>query len=144
MLRFGKRQNSPMAFQPAEKLTDRTFVGLIIAQFLAGFNDQAIHASAMFYAINEQILSQKAAITLMPVLFYAPWAIFCTLAGYLADRFSKTLTLRLWKVSEIGIALVLVAGFYFGTNAGMPQLGGWLVMSCVFMMGTHAAFFAPA
>ncbi|MBI2808297.1 MAG: MFS transporter [Planctomycetes bacterium] len=133
-----------MSYQPAENLTNRTFVGLIVAQFLAGFNDQAIHAAAMFYAMHTKILSQANAITLMPILFYAPWAIFCTLAGHYADRYSKTLTLRLWKVSEIVISILLIAGFYFGSNAGMPYLGGWLVMSSVFLMGTHAAFFAPA
>ena len=133
-----------MSYQPAENLTNRTFVGLIVAQFLAGFNDQAIHASAMFYAMHTKIMSQATAITLMPVLFYAPWAIFCTLAGYYADRYSKTMTLRFWKVAEIVISLCLMAGFYFGTNLGKPEIGGWIVMSCVFMMGTHAAFFAPA
>ena len=133
-----------MPYQPAESLTNRTFVGLITAQFLAGFNDQAIHAAAMFYAIQTKILPQALAITLMPILFYAPWAIFCTLSGYFADRYSKTMTLRIWKISEIVISLILLAGFYLGTNEGMPHIGGWIVMSCVFMMGTHAAFFAPA
>lgn len=133
-----------MAYQPAENLTNRTFVGLIIAQFLAGFNDQAIHAAAMFYAIHTLILSDATAIALMPILFYAPWAIFCTLAGYYADKYSKTLTLRFWKWSEVVISVVLIIGFYLGSNSNMPSLGGWLVMSCVFLMGTHAAFFAPA
>lgn len=133
-----------MAYQPAENLTNRTFVGLIVAQFLAGFNDQAIHASAMFYAIHTGILSETAAIALMPVLFFAPWAIFCTLAGYFADRYSKTMTLRFWKISEVVISLILLLGFYLGSNAHLPEIGGWIVMSCVFMMGTHAAFFAPA
>ena len=128
-----------MSYQPAENLTNRTFVGLIVAQFLAGFNDQAIHAASMFYAIHTKILSQEAAITLMPVLFYSPWAIFCTQAGYYADRFSKTMTLRIWKIAEIAISLLMIAGFYFGGTSG-----AWLVMSCVFLMGTHAAFFAPA
>ncbi len=136
--------DAPLSHQPAENLTNRTFVGLIVAQFLAGFNDQAIHAAAMFYAMHTQILSQENAITLMPVLFYAPWAIFCTLAGYFADRFSKTFTLRFWKGSEVGISLLLMFGLYLGSSADEPQLGGWIVMSCVFLMGTHAAFFAPA
>ena len=35
-----------MSYQPAESLRSRTFVGLLIAQFLAAFNDQAIHAAA--------------------------------------------------------------------------------------------------
>ncbi len=133
-----------MAYQPAENLRNRTFVGLIVAQFLAGFNDQAIHAAAMFYAIHTGILTEANAITLMPILFYSPWAIFCTLAGYYADRYSKTLTLRVWKVAEVVISLVLMAGFFCGSHAGMPRLGGWLVMASVFLMGMHAAFFAPA
>ncbi len=127
-------------FRPAGNLTNRTFIGLIIAQFLAGFNDQAIHASAMFYAIHSaRILPEAAAITVMPILFYAPWAIFCTLAGYLGDRYSKTYSLIAWKGAEVLISLVLLAGFLVGGN-----VGAWMVMSCVFLMGTHAAFFAPA
>lgn len=133
-----------MAFQPAGSLGNRTFFGLITAQFLAGFNDQAIHAMAMFYAINTAILSEGDAISLMPILFYAPWAIFATLAGYFSDRYSKTYSLIGWKISEIVISLMLILGFYLGTNLEMRLAGGWIVMSCVFLMGTHAAFFAPA
>src|SRR5271165_1541418 len=105
-----------MPFQPAGSLYNRTFIGLIVAQFLAGFNDQAIHAMAMFYARHTGILTEAQAISLMPILFYAPWALFCTLSGYLADRFSKTHALIGWKISEIVIALVVILGFYLGTN----------------------------
>jgi MFS family permease len=132
-----------MAFQPAGSLNNRTFIGLIVAQFLAGFNDQAIHAMSMFYAIHTGILTEANAITLMQVLFYAPWAIFCTLSGYLADRFSKTYSLIGWKLSEVVISLILILGFYLGSVQHHPA-GPWVVLSCVFMMGTHAAFFAPA
>ena len=93
----------PGAHAPADTLATRTYVGLLVAQFLAAFNDQAIHASAMFFAINTQTLSEAQAISLMPILFYAPWAIFCTLAGYLADRYSKRNSLVFWKVAEVGI-----------------------------------------
>ncbi len=133
-----------MAFQPADSLKNRTFFGLIVAQFLAGFNDQAIHAASMFYAIHQQVLTEAQAIALMPILFYAPWAIFCTIAGHLADCRSKTIGLRRWKMAEIGISLVLLAGFYLCTVFQIKLLGVLLVLSTVFMMGTHAAFFAPA
>ena len=132
-----------MAFQPADTLKNRTFIGLIVAQFLAGFNDQAIHASAMFYAIHQGILTEAKAISWMPVLFYAPWAIFCTISGYLADRYSKTYSLIGWKFSEIIIALIALTGFILGSGHH-PHLGAWIVLSTVFLMGTHAAFFAPA
>src|SRR5262249_27263723 len=57
----------------------------------------------------------------------------------LADRFSKRSALVIWKVAEIVIAGVALAGFLLGA-----PVGPWLVMSTVFLMGTHAAFFAPA
>src|SRR6187399_2403985 len=101
-----------MAFRPSTTLKSRTFVGLLIAQFLAAFNDQAIHAAAMFFAVHTGTLKEATAITLMPVLFYSPWAIFVTLAAYYADRYSKQRALRIWKVAEVGITLVATLGFY--------------------------------
>src|SRR5262245_61825771 len=108
----------PVALAPADTLATRTYLGLLGAQFLAAFNDQAIHAAGMFYAINTQTLSEAQAISLMPILFYAPWALFCTLAGYLADKFSKQRTLLAWKVAEVIICGIALFGFWLGTDAG--------------------------
>jgi MFS family permease len=132
-----------MQFQPSDTLRSRTFLGLLVAQFLAAFNDQAIHASAMFFAINQNSMTRANAISLMPILFYAPWAIFCTLAGYFADRFSKRDSLVFWKIAEVGITLIALAGFWLGSVRHDP-LGPWIVLSTVFLMGTHSAFFVPA
>jgi MFS family permease len=144
-------QGPPMSFQPASSLKSRTYIGLITAQFLAAFNDQAIHASSMFFAIHKGFLSETNAISLMPILFYAPWAIFCTVAGYLADRYSKRSSLVFWKFAEVGITLVALFGFWLGSGGRIPWLPGdhtWygplLVLSTVFLMGTHSAFFVPA
>src|SRR5262245_39004626 len=131
-----------MAHLPADRLRSRTFFGLLIAQFLAAFNDQAIHASAMFFAIKSGTLTEPQAISLMPILFYAPWAIFCTLAGYLADRFSKYYSLVFWKFAEVAITAVGLLGCWVGKQ-GKPT-GPWLVLSTVFLMGMHSAFFVPA
>lgn len=124
-------------------LTSRTFVGLLVAQFLAAFNDQAIHAAAMFYAINTYTLTERDAISLMPILFYAPWAIFCTIAGHLADRYSKRDALVTWKVAEVAITAIAFLGFWMGRGA-WPEVGPWVVLATVFLMGTHSAFFVPA
>src|SRR5215216_2399951 len=113
-------------FQPADHLHSRTFIGLLVSQFLAAFNDQAIHASAMFFAIRQQALDEGKAITLMPILFYAPWAIFCTVAGYLADRYSKQRSLIFWKVAEVAICLIALLGFYLGTQGS--RVGPWVVL----------------
>lgn len=128
----------------SDTLLTRTYLGLLAAQFLAAFNDQAIHASAMFFAINTQTLSEANAIALMPILFYAPWAIFCTVAGFLADRYSKRNTLVFWKGAEVVICIVALLGFWLGTDGNHPHLGSWVVLSTVFLMGTHSAFFVPA
>src|SRR5436189_4574122 len=112
-------------------LRSRSFVGLLAAQFLAAFNDQAIHAAAMFFAINSHVMTERDAISLMPILFYAPWAIFCTIAGWLADRYSKRNSLVAWKLAEVGITAVALARFWLG-NRGSPA-GPWLVLACVFL-----------
>jgi acyl-[acyl-carrier-protein]-phospholipid O-acyltransferase/long-chain-fatty-acid--[acyl-carrier-protein] ligase len=145
---------APAALRCASRLNDdpppaagglwtRTFAGLLVAQFFAAFNDQMVHASAMFFAINTGALSERDAISLMPILFYAPWAVFCTVAGYLADRYSKRSALVAWKLAEVGITAVAAAGFWLGRN-GYETAGPWLVLSAVFLMGTHSAFFVPA
>lgn len=133
-----------MQYQPSATLRNRTFCGLLVAQFLAAFNDQAIHASAMFYAINQHAMSEATAISLMPILFFAPWALFCTLAGYLADKYSKRSALITWKIAEIGITLVALAGFWLGSGPVHSPAGPWIVLATVFLMGTHSAFFVPA
>ena len=134
--------NNAQVYQPANTLYSRTFIALLIAQFLAAFNDQAIHASAMFFAINKSILNEAQAISLMPILFYAPWAIFCTLAGYLADRYSKQSSLIFWKMAELLITAIALLGFWLG-NQDYDE-GPWIVLSTVFLMGLHSAFFVPA
>jgi MFS family permease len=124
-------------------LGSRTFVGLLVAQFFAAFNDQAIHAAAMFFAINKQLMTEKTAISLMPILFYSPWAIFCTVAGHLADKYPKRNALVIWKIAEVVITAVALVGFFLGRN-GFDTFGPVLVLACVFLMGVHSAFFVPA
>jgi acyl-[acyl-carrier-protein]-phospholipid O-acyltransferase/long-chain-fatty-acid--[acyl-carrier-protein] ligase len=79
----------------------------------------------------------------MPLLFYVPWAVFPTVAGYLADRFSKQYALILWKIVEVAITLLALYGFWLGRN-GDPTTGSVIVLACVFLMGMHSAFFVPA
>ncbi|HZT79528.1 MAG TPA: MFS transporter, partial [Gemmataceae bacterium] len=73
---------------------------------------------------------------------------FCTVAGWLADRYSKRQSLVFWKFAEVGITLVALGGFAFGTawrgHAPFANFGPYLVLSTVFLMGMHSAFFVPA
>src|SRR5205807_10507781 len=107
---------SQQPFVQHDTLKNPTFFGLLIAEFLAAFNDQCIHASAMFFAIQKHALNESQAIALMPILFYAPWALFCTLSAYFADRYSKRRSLIFWKVAEVGITALALAGFWIGAT----------------------------
>lgn len=129
-----------------QTLFNRTFIGFLIAAFLAAFNDQCIHAAAMFFAIRTDTLTPGLAISLMPILFFLPWAIFCTLAAYLSDKYSKRNMMIIWKLSEVVIALIALAGFWLGTHPpfkGAEHFGAWAVLACVFLMGSHSAFYVP-
>lgn len=132
-------------FEPFDTMYNQTFIGLLIAEFLAAFNDQAIHAAAMFFAIRANILAPETAIMLMPVIFGVPWVLFSTLAGYFADRYSKQIALTLWKNVEVLITAVAMLGFWAGSETGLNQAwGAWVCLSCVFLMGTHSTFYVPA
>src|SRR5262249_50686750 len=64
--------------------------------------------------------------------------------GYLADKYSKRNALVLWKVVEVAVTLCALFGFWLGRQGGFPATGTWVVLACVFLMGTHSAFFVPA
>ena len=87
-----------------------------------------------------------------------PFVLFAIPAGLLADRFSRRVLMAsaealralallaiLVLISLGGMTLPLLAllGFWLGTH-GDPRLGAWIVLSTVFLMGTHSAFFVPA
>ena len=150
-----------MEFHPAPHLKSKTFVGLILAQITAAFNDQAIHIAALFYASDILIrsplaridaLSEKSLITLVTACFIAPFILFSPLAGQLADKFSKRTTLVAWKLAEVGIMSVGLAGFLLPLLPGLEwwpehhrlRVSAVTVVAVVFLMGTHSAFFVPA
>lgn len=150
------------SFQPAMTLKSRTFVGLMLAQFLAAFNDQATHIVAIFYAgdmwvryANLGNIDEKAVISIVTACFISPFFLFSPLAGQLADKYDKRRTLVFWKAAEVlimGLALIGFSMPHLPTSVtsvlGDPRtVAIWsagLVVAAVFLMGTHSAFFIPA
>src|SRR5947208_2548065 len=138
-----------MSFQPSDKLLSRTYLGLIISQFLAAFNDQAIHIVAIFYAADMLIgyanvhIGENTVISIVTAAFILPFALFSTLAGMLADRYSKRSILIFWKVAEVAITGLALFGFLlphlhaFGwvDKATLAVWSACLVASAVFLMG---------
>jgi MFS family permease len=143
-------------FQPATKLSDRSYIGLVLSQFLAAFNDQAIHVAAIFYASDMlhgyvgSGFDQKAIVSVVTACFISPFFLFSPLAGILADKYSKQKTIVFWKVAEIAITGLALFGFllpHWSSPEAMKstaQISAWLLILAVFLMGTHSAFFVPA
>lgn len=152
-------EGSTPLYQPSETLKSRTFIGLLLAQFTATFNDQTIHIVAIFYASDMLVryvglahLDKKAVVSIVTACFITPFLLFSSYAGILADKFSKRTIIVFWKFAELAIMLLALVGFCLPHLAGfgwatLPTLAtcsALLVVSTVFLMGFHSTFFVPA
>ena len=143
----------------SESLASRTFIGLLLAQFTATFNDQAIHMVAVFYSADMLVrfvqlksIDDKAVVSIVTACFIAPFLMFSSYAGPLGDRFSKRSVIVFWKVAEVGMMGLALLGlslphFVAADSPSLPTLAIWssvLVIATVFLMGLHSTFFVPA
>ncbi len=144
---------------PSVTLKSPTFIGLLLAQFTATFNDQAVHFFAIFYAsdilvryLNLVYVDEKAVVSIVTACFITPFILFSPYAGELADKYSKRTIIVFWKIAEVGMMSLTLLGLCLPHLAGwsgisLPTLSLWsaiLVIATVFLMGTHSTFFVPA
>ena len=144
-------------FQPSPTLKSRSYLGLVLSQFLAAFNDQASHIVAFFYATDMLVrfvgvphVDTKLIVMIVTACYIMPFFLFSPLAGVMADKYSKRSIIVSWKLAEVAIMALALVGFV------LPHLSGWisppvlavcssaLLVLVVFLMGTHSAFFVPA
>lgn len=121
-------------------LRERRFLPFFLTQFFGAFNDNvyknalvilvAYHA-AEYSNLDPNLLTNAAA-----GIFILPFMLFSASAGQLADKFDKTIIIRIIKAVEIGIMLIGTAGLLLHS---LP-----LLFSGLFMLGLHSAFFGPA
>ncbi|HEY2882161.1 MAG TPA: MFS transporter, partial [Pirellulales bacterium] len=150
---------SQSVFEPSTTLKSRSFLGLVLSQFLAAFNDQASHIVAFFYATDMLVrfvgvknIDTKFVVSVVTACFITPFFLFSPLAGVLADKYSKRNIVVFWKLVEVGIMSVallalLLPHFGGGDLASQKMLAvvsSVLMVSIVFLMGSHSAFFVPA
>ncbi len=146
-------------FQPSPTLKSRSYIGLVLSQFLAAFNDQASHIVAFFYATDMLVrfvglphVDTKLIVMIVTACYIIPFFLFSPLAGVMADKYSKRSIIVSWKIAEVGIMALAVIGFLLPRLAGLgwfsPQVlsvaSSVVLVAVVFLMGTHSAFFVPA
>jgi MFS family permease len=131
----------------------RSFWGMTLTQFLGAFNDN-LYKQLMLLLAVPAVLAGAAAVSSTnggnggavssdtqgwaTLVFSLPFVLFSGYAGYLSDRFSKTVVIVLSKYAEVAIMILGLLAFYFYDTFGF--IGTWSVL---FLMGAQSAFFGP-
>ena len=128
-----------METKSAGILSDRSFWGLAITQFLGAFNDNLYKQLMLLLAIPAIGASISEDIQgWATTVFSLPFVMLSSLAGYLSDRHSKSRIIVLCKIAEIAITLLAVVAFL--SYAKLGDVGTWTVLV---LMGVHSTFFGP-
>ncbi|MDX2217833.1 MAG: MFS transporter [Burkholderiales bacterium] len=120
-------------------LKEKRFLPFFLVQFLGAGNDNifkfAFTVLATYSAAEWGGLDSKIAGAVIGGIFILPFVLFSATAGQIADKYDKDRLIRFVKSMEIGIALVIAAGFI------------WKIPAClfagVFLMGLHSTLFGP-
>lgn len=113
-----------------------SFFALNVTQFLTALNDNLYKLLLVFFLIN--LLGEKHSNTILSVagaIFVIPFILFASIAGTLADRFSKRSIIYFTRLLEILTTSLGVLAFTFKTI-----IGGYVVL---FLMATQSALFSP-
>jgi acyl-[acyl-carrier-protein]-phospholipid O-acyltransferase/long-chain-fatty-acid--[acyl-carrier-protein] ligase len=122
---------------PANKLLNRSFVGLNIAQVLGAMNDNIFKLFVVFALIKLGAAADSSKVlALAGGLFAVPFILFSAAAGTLADRISKRKIVLFCKGLEVLAMILAVPAFLRGSQEALYAI--------LFLVGTHSAIFAPA
>ncbi|MDR3134672.1 MAG: MFS transporter, partial [Deltaproteobacteria bacterium] len=120
-------------------LVKRNFWPLFGTMSLGAFNDNFMRQAMIFFLSygSLQLSSTDRGVmsSLATALMVLPFFLFSSLAGELADRYHKSLVLKINKTFEY--LVMVLAAYYFMTQ----NLSGLFVV--IFLMGTQSAFFGP-
>ncbi|MGE5503690.1 MAG: acyl-[ACP]--phospholipid O-acyltransferase [Actinomycetota bacterium] len=124
---------------PSSLLRSRRFGPLFATQFLGAANDNlfknALIILVVFRLGDASPINPAVMVTLAAAVFILPFFLLSATAGQLADRFDKSVLIRLVKVAEVGLMALAGAGFLTGDV--------WLLMGVLLGMGVHSTFFGP-
>jgi acyl-[acyl-carrier-protein]-phospholipid O-acyltransferase/long-chain-fatty-acid--[acyl-carrier-protein] ligase len=115
------------------------YTALLAAQILGAFNDNLFKMVVSLLAVSMAIGlggGSGAYLSLTSAVFILPYLLFSGYAGHIADRFDKRSVLVFFKMLEIAIMALALAGLMSGSI-------GWMIV-ILFLMATQSAFFSPA
>ena len=125
--------------QPSDKLMNRGYLSLLVAQFLGAANDNVLKQCLTLMMVGAGIWKDElgpggqAAPALCLTL---PFILLSGYAGQIADKASKQQVIFWVKVAEVPIALVTLYGFW--------QQEFWVSLFGLLLLSTQSAFFGPA
>jgi acyl-[acyl-carrier-protein]-phospholipid O-acyltransferase/long-chain-fatty-acid--[acyl-carrier-protein] ligase len=121
---------------------DVSFWGLIVTQFLGAFNDNLYKQLMLLLAIPVGAAAVASAAQdeqdVATIVFSSPFVLLSGIAGYLADRYSKSRVIVLSKVAEI-----VAMGLGMLAFLSYPGTGYAGLMVVLFLMGAQSTFFGP-
>lgn len=122
---------------PQRGLASRSFLGLLLTQLLTATNDNVFRWLAIGigkdYVEREQV---ALVLTAGTACFVGPYLLLASLAGYLADRFSKRTVVVACKLAELCIMALGMLTIYWES-----QIGLFVVVA---LMGAQSALFSPS
>lgn len=114
-------------------LSSRTFLPLLLAQFLEAFNinfyKNALFILVTFHSTSKTFTSIGGGVLILPYL------LFSVISGQLADKYEKTQLIRVVKILEV--LLMLTAAW-----ALVPEENLFIYL-ILFCLGTHGTFLSP-
>ncbi len=116
-------------------LKQRRFLPFFLTQFFGAFNDN-VFKNALGIMVTYNIVGDSA--TLLSVaagLFILPFFLFSAIAGQIADKYEKSLLVKIVKFFEIIVMCIAAIGFYFQNT--------YLLFIVLFLMGSQSALFGP-
>ncbi|QDT41471.1 Bifunctional protein Aas [Gimesia alba] len=120
--------------EPKGTLNSPSFLALLATQFLGAMNDNMFRW--FIIPIGKPIIGDAVALSLGLACFTLPYLLLASVAGYLADRFSKRTVIISCKVAEIIIMTLGILAIQVGNI--------YLLFFIVALMGCQSALFGPA
>lgn len=128
-------------------LGQRRFLPLFVTQLLGAFNDNLYKNAMLLFVVYSVYNSESEEARFSAIasgLFILPFLVLSALAGQLADMRDKARLIRIIKGCEVAIMLVGGGGLLLAWNhIAIATLSIPLMLTALFAMGVHSAFFGP-